>query len=286
MRAKLGIVAGGGPLPGRLVAACRADGRAVFVLALAGQADERMLPSPPDARIRIDRAGRGIALLREAGVAEVVFAGKVRRPALHELRPDGWTAKFLARIGRAYFGEDSLASALAREIEKEGFSVVGPETVIEDLIAGESLLGAVVPDPQAQSDVARGVEVARAIGGLDIGQSAIVQQGVVLGVEAAEGTDALIERCGGIRFDGPGGVLVKVSKPGQERRIDLPVIGPATVAAAAAAGLRGIAIEAGRALVVEREATVRAADEAGIFLIGVGPQAAADEKCGPAPSSS
>ena len=269
MPSRLGIVAGAGLLPAKLITACRTTGREYFVLALKGQADERILPSPPDAWIRVDEVGRGIALLRDAGARELVFAGKVRRPALHEIRPDKWSAKFVTKIGRAFFGEDSLVSAFAREIENEGFAIIAPEAVVEDLVVEEGQYGAVTPDDLARSDIARGIEVARAIGALDIGQSAIVQQGIVLGVEAAEGTDALIARCSNIGFDGAGGVLVKVSKPGQERRIDLPVIGPSTVAAAAAAGLRGIAVEAGLALIVEREATVSAADEAGIFLLGI-----------------
>ena len=108
-----------------------------------------------------------------------------------------------------------------------------------------------------------------ALGALDIGQAVIVQQGHVLGVEAAEGTDRLIERCAGLRLDGEGGVLVKIAKPGQERRIDLPTIGTATVAAAAAAGLRGIAVEAGGALVVDPDRLAAAADEAGLFVIAI-----------------
>ena len=111
--------------------------------------------------------------------------------------------------------------------------------------------------------------MARALGALDIGQAVIVQQGHVLGVEAAEGTDRLIERCAGLRLDGEGGVLVKIAKPGQERRIDLPTIGTATVAAAAAAGLRGIAVEAGGALVVDPDRLAAAADEAGLFVIAI-----------------
>ena len=108
-----------------------------------------------------------------------------------------------------------------------------------------------------------------ASGAIDVGQSVVVQQGLVLGIEAVEGTDALLKRCGPLRRAGPGGVLVKLKKPGQERRADLPTIGPQTLRAAAEAGLRGVAIEAGGALVLDREAVVAAADEAGLFVIGV-----------------
>jgi DUF1009 family protein len=123
------------------------------------------------------------------------------------------------------------------------------------------------------ADIRRGIEVSRGLGHLDVGQAAVVQDGMVLGIEAAEGTDALLARCAGLRREGPGGVLVKTRKPQQESRIDLPTIGAGTVTAAATAGLRGIAVEAGGALVVDRPAVVRAADEAGLFILGVDPDA-------------
>jgi hypothetical protein len=130
-------------------------------------------------------------------------------------------------------------------------------------------LGRHVPDAQAEDDIAVGFRVVRALGALDIGQAAVVQQGLVLGVEAIEGTDALIARCAALRREGPGGVLVKAPKPGQERRADLPAIGRRTVEAAAAAGLRGIAVEAGASFVLDRVATAAAADRAGLFVVGV-----------------
>jgi hypothetical protein len=128
-----------------------------------------------------------------------------------------------------------------------------------------------VPDAQAEDDIALGFRVVRALGALDIGQAAVVQQGLVLGLEAIEGTDALIARCAALRREGPGGVLVKAPKPGQERRADLPTIGRRTVEAAAAAGLRGIAVEAGASLVIDHAAVAVAADRAGLFVVGVAP---------------
>lgn len=269
MADKIGVVAGGGEIPGRLIEACRARGREVFVLALDGHADAGEFATAPDAWIRLGEAGKGLELLRHAGASELVFVGKVRRPSLSELRPDGWTAKFLTRIGAAFFRDNSLLSALTHALEDEGFTVVAPESLADGLLAEARLYGAVAPDAGSMADIERGIEVARSLGALDVGQGAIVQQGTVLAVEAAGGTDELIARSAALRLDAPGGVLVKVCKPGQERRIDLPTIGPATVAAAAAAGLGGIAVEAGRALVVDTPAVARAADAAGLFVIGV-----------------
>jgi DUF1009 family protein len=267
---RLGIVAGGGALPGQVAAACQASGRPFFVLAIEGYADPALVVDRPHAWVRLGAAGGlGIDLLKEAGVEDVVLVGGVRRPSLAALRPDRRTALFLARIGRAAFGDDGLLGAVVRTLEDEGFRVVGPDAILREILAVEGVYGAVAPDAAAWADIERGLAVARAIGALDIGQAAVVQQGLVLGVEAIEGTDALVARTAALRREGPGGVLVKVKKPGQETRVDLPVIGTQTVANAAAAGLRGIAVEAGAALVVDRAAVVAAADRAGLFVVGV-----------------
>jgi DUF1009 family protein len=242
----------------------------VFVLALEGHADAAKLEGADTAWIRLGEGGRGIALLHEAGVRELVLAGRVRRPALAELRPDARTAKVLAKAGLSFLGGDNaVIKTVVKELEDEGFRVVAPETLIAALIAPEGVLGRHAPDETARDDIARGLSVVRALGALDVGQAAVVQQGIVLGVEAVEGTDALIERAARLKRNGPGGVLVKAAKPGQERRVDLPAIGAETVVRAAAAGLRGVAVEAGGALVIGRAAVVRAADDAGLFVVGV-----------------
>jgi UDP-2,3-diacylglucosamine hydrolase len=269
MAAKLGIVAGAGELPVRIVEACRAAERPVFVLVFAGIADPARFDEVPHATVRLGAAGEGLRLLHENGVEELVMAGVVTRPSLKSLMPDWRAAKFFARVGARALGDDGLLRAIIEELEGEGFRVVGVDNVLGGMLAALGPLGAIKPDETAERDIARGVEVARALGALDIGQAVVVQQGIVLGVEAAEGTDALIARCGNLRRDGPGGVLVKIAKPGQERRADLPTIGPATVAAAARAGLRGIAIEAGACLLIDRAALIAAADNAGLFVSGV-----------------
>lgn len=271
MAPKLGIVAGGGELPARLIEACRSGGRPFFVIALQGFADPARIADAPHAWIRLGGAGAGVERLRAEGVEELVLAGPVRRPSLSDLRPDWWTARFLAKVGMAALGDDGLLRAVVRELEGEGFRVVGADDVLADLVAPGGRLGSVAPDTQAMVDVRRGIEVARGLGALDVGQSVVVQQGIVLGVEAIEGTDALLRRCAELRRPGPGGVLVKIAKPGQERRVDLPTVGIATVEAAAAAGLRGIAVEASGTLIVARDEVVARADALGLFLIGVAP---------------
>jgi len=241
----------------------------VFVLGFAGAADPEHFREVPHATIRLGAAAEGLRILRENGVEELVMAGPVRRPSLASLMPDWRAAKFFARIGLRALGDDGLLSAIIKELEVEGFRVVGVDSVLGGLIAPKGPVGCIEPDQQANLDIARGLEGVRALGALDVGQAAVVQQGLVLGVEAVDGTDALIARAGELRREGPGGVLVKLAKPGQERRADLPTIGVRTVEACARAGLRGIAIEAGASLIVDRAAVAAAADDAGLFVIGV-----------------
>jgi DUF1009 family protein len=149
--------------------------------------------------------------------------------------------------------------------------VVAPHELVQGLLAAEGRYGRIGPDRQARIDIARGFAAAKAIGALDIGQAVVVQQGLVLGVEAIEGTDALIARVRTLRREGAGGVLVKVPKPRQERRIDLPAIGVETLEAAAAAGLRGIAVEAGGALIIDRAKVAARADALGLFVVAMAP---------------
>jgi UDP-2,3-diacylglucosamine hydrolase len=267
----VGIIAGSGGLPRRVIESCRAAGREVFVLALEGEADREAVATVPHAWCRVGAAATALDLLRANAVSDLVLAGAVRRPSLAALRPDWRAAKILARIGYRALGDDGLLKAVIKELEREGFRVIGADQLLDEAALPEGPLGRVRPDADAKSDIAHGMRVARAIGALDIGQAVVVQQGFVLGVEAVEGTDGLLRRCASLRRDGPGGVLVKVEKPGQEKRADRPVIGPQTVILAAESGLRGIAAEAGATLVLDRNEVVRLADAAGLFVVGIRP---------------
>jgi DUF1009 family protein len=265
----LGIIAGSGGLPRRLIESCRATGREVFVLALRGEAEPEIVADVPHAWCRIGAGATGLALLRDNGVTDLVLAGAIRRPTLSAIRPDWRAAKFFAKVGYRLLGDNGLLSAVVKELEIEGFRLLGAHELLKGGAVPEGPLGRLKPSADAASDIARGIAIARAIGGLDVGQAVVVQQGLVLGVEAIEGTDALIKRCGTLRRDGPGGVLVKLAKPGQESRVDRPTIGAQTVALAAASGLRGIAAEAGATLLLDRNEVIRAADAAGLFVVGV-----------------
>ena len=266
----LGVIAGSGGLRRRLIERCRATGRAVFVLALEGEADPETVENVAHAWCRMGAAAKGLGLLRENGVTDLVLAGSIRRPTLSTIRPDWRAAKFFAKVGYRLLGDDGLLSAIGKELEIEGFRLIGAHELLDDAASvPKGPLGRLKPSAEAEADIARGIEIARAIGALDIGQAVVVQQGLVLGVEAIEGTDALLRRCAGLRRHGPGGVLVKVEKPGQETRIDRPTIGPQTLRLAAEAGLQGLAVEAGTTLLIDRDEVIRAADAAGLFVVGV-----------------
>ncbi len=270
MPRKLGIVAGGGVLPAKVAAAARAAGREVFIVGLEGFADLAILAPWPHEIRRLGAAARIIAALREHGCQDVTMIGSVRRPSLLEMRPDAEGAKLLARIGRAAFaGDDGLLAAVIRVLTEEGFHVIGAHDVLREAVGPAGVLTDARPDAQAMTDIERGVVVTRLLGSADVGQGCVVQQGLVLAVEAIEGTDAMLARAGLLRRDGVGGVLVKLVKPGQDKRADLPTIGPDTVRNAIAAGLRGVAFEAGATILAEREACLAAANAAGFFLLGL-----------------
>lgn len=272
----LGIIAGGGPLPGRVAAAAAAAGRSVFIVGLDGFADARVIGAWPNVSLRMGAAGQIIAALKARGCQDLVLIGPVRRPSFLDLRPDAEGAKLLARIGRAAFaGDDGLLKAVIRVLGEEGFQVLGAHEILNAALGPEGLLSRNAPDATAMADIRRGIAVTSALGAVDVGQGCVVRAGVVIAVEAVEGTDAMLQRCGplldALGMAKPAGVLVKSVKPGQDRRADLPTIGPDTLRRAAEAGLAGIAYEGGGTILAERETCIALADELGLFLIGYDP---------------
>lgn len=270
---KLGIVAGGGTLPQTLINHCLQNKRDFFVLAIENNADKAIFTEDiPHKWIRIGQAGTGFKLMHEQNVQEIVMIGTIRRPTLADLVPDLRTAAFFAKIGLKSVGDDGILRALINDIESENMRVVGIHEVIPDLLVKEGVLTKHKPDKQALADISRGIEVARELGKLDVGQAVIVQQGLVLGVEGIEGTDKLIERCGTYQRKGVGGVLVKLRKPQQDMRIDLPTIGTKTIENLHSAGMRGIAIHAGNALIVNEAEVIALADKYSMFICGIEPE--------------
>ena len=275
MGTPLGMIVGGGLLPQRAAAAAAAAGRTPHVVILEGFGDPADYAGYPHIVCRLGAGGRMLEWLRGTGARDLVLAGKVTRPSFLSLRPDAGAARLLPRIGmKAFGGDDSLLQAVLRVLREEGFNPMPAQDVLQELLVPEpTALTTALPDEAARQDIRRGIAVVRALGAVDVGQCAVVQQGLVLAVEAIEGTDAMLARAGSLRREGPGGVLVKILKPGQDRRVDLPTIGPDTIAGAAAAGLRGIVIEANGTIVVDRAATVAAAEAVGLFLVALDPTA-------------
>ena len=272
---KLGLIAGGGGLPLALAEHCRQTGRPCFVIRLKGFADPPLDAYPGEAA-GIAEIGRIVRLARDAGCEALCFAGIVQRPDFAALKPDIRGIAWLpGAVMAARNGDEALLRFLMNGFEKEGFAIEGAHEVMGELKLPAGPLGAHAAGGAHGADIAKAIETARAIGALDIGQGAVVCDGLVLTVEAQEGTDAMLRRVAELPADLRGtperrrGVLAKVAKPIQEERVDLPTIGVATVEGAARAGLAGIVGVAGKTLVIDREAVIRAADGAGLFVVGV-----------------
>ncbi len=269
----LGIIAGAGALPRRLAEAASGDGAKPFIVRLAGMADEDFSVFS-NVECGLAEAGKIIRSLKDAECDAVVLAGVVRRPDFSQLKPDWRGAALLPRvIAAAAKGDGAMLGVLVETLEAEGFLVIGAEEVLRGLAAPRGALGAHSPSDENWADIRKAAAIIAALGPFDIGQAAVVASGHTLGVEAAEGTDGLLDRCAKLPASARGGdrrngVLVKRPKPGQELRVDLPTIGVDTVRNADAAGLAGIAVEAGFALLIDREAIVQEADRRGLFVVG------------------
>ncbi|MBB2166521.1 UDP-2,3-diacylglucosamine diphosphatase LpxI [Gluconacetobacter sp. 1b LMG 1731] len=267
----VGILAGGGPLPGQVARTVERLGRRVFIVGFQDFAEPGVVEPWPHRYIRLAAAGEILSCLRAEGCRDLVLIGPVRRPSFSDLRPDAAGVRIMGRIGRALFsGDDGLLAAIVRVLAEEGFVIHGAHEFLSGSVGRSGVLGRIQPDSGALADIRRGQDVVEAIGRLDIGQGCVVQDGLVLAVEAMEGTDRMLLRAGECRQPGrPGGVLVKMLKPGQDLRADLPTIGSDTVRRAAEVGLRGIAFQAGATLMIDSAACVAAADETGLFLMGI-----------------
>ncbi len=274
MQPKLGILAGGGNLPSLIIESCRATGRDFFVVAFKGQANPDVVTNTQHVWLRLGAAGKAIKLLKSHSVEEIVMAGAVSRPSIFQLRPDMWTAKFLTRTSAFSLGDDGILRAITRELEeKQGFRIVSPESLVAGLVAPLGAINTHQVQSRDQADIRAAVKGALELGLRDEGQAAVARYGELIALEDVNGTDALLKRVERLvsdkNLDEPAGVLVKVAKPQQERRIDLPTIGVKTVEGAAAAKLRGIIIEADRSLIIDQAAVAALADRLGVFIIAI-----------------
>ena len=276
MEPRLALIAGNGSLPCQIADALASAGREFRIIAIKGEADARTR-AQADTELGWGEIGRLYKFLKKTGCRDVLLIGGVSsRPDFTSILGDFGTLKRLPTIIRALAGgDDSLLTKVIRLFEVEGYRVVGIKDVAPQLLASSGVLGRVQPNRGDWLDAELALRATEKLGELDIGQAAIAVGGRVVALEGAEGTDAMLQRCaelkriGRIRAKGRAGVLVKTAKPNQDLRVDLPTVGPKTIDLAVAAGLAGIAVEASGALIAEKEETLKKADAAGLFVIGI-----------------
>lgn len=262
----LAILAGHGVLPQTLA---EANPKALFV---SFEGVDVTVPTSHHLAASFNRFGALFDGLRTAGITTVTFAGAMTRPALNPAAFDAKTTALAPRLMTAMAGgDDGLLREIVAVFEGEGFTVVGPHQVVPDLVAQAGLLAGPQPDAAAMSDANRGMEILHALSGVDVGQGVVVAGGLCLGVETLQGTDAMLEFVAATpaHLRRATGVFVKAAKTGQDLRVDMPAIGPDTVASVGAAGLSGIVIASGRVLILERAKTIKAINAAGLFLLAI-----------------
>ena len=271
---KLGIISGLGNLPVSIAEAATQDGRNIYVVRLAGFEEKAMLGYPGET-IGIGQLGRLARRLREEGCEEVVLAGIVKRPNFSDMKLDFGGARLLPKVvSAARKGDDALLRVILDYFEGQGFRVIGAEEAAGDLKMGDGLFAGPQPEEAQLVDMRKAARIASEIGRLDIGQGCVVCDGLVLAVEAQEGTDGMLRRVAELDPAIKGtpknrkGLLVKRPKPIQERRIDLPTVGPDTIRAVADAGLAGIGLEQGGALLIGRDRIRELCAAHGVFVYG------------------
>ncbi|MDR0795180.1 MAG: UDP-2,3-diacylglucosamine diphosphatase LpxI [Tannerella sp.] len=268
-RKKLGMIAGDGMMPVEIIKHCNATGRELFVIGLEPFANEEALKDAPHIFAKIAEAGKMIMALKKNNVHEIVLAGGIKRPSFKEMIPDWEGLKIIAKLAMKKMSDDNLFRVVMDQIEERGFKVVGVEEVMPEMLFSAGIYGRHKPSDEDIDDINRGITVAKALGAVDVGQAVVVQEGMVLAVEAIEGTDMMLSRAAMLKKEGKAPVLIKILKPGQDRRVDLPAIGLQTIKTLKRYGMKGIAVEAGNILLIEREAVIQLADREGIFILGV-----------------
>lgn len=271
----LAILCGGGDFPAQVAKAAIQRGRDPLMIGIVGAADKG-IEAFPHFWIHLGEVGKLFRSLKERGIVEIAIVGAMTRPEFADLRLDWGALKKLASLASLFRGGDNhLLTGIGQFFESEGVSVVGVHQIAPQLLVSPGALGARAPSAQAQADARVGGALIGALSPFDVGQAAVVANGRVLAIEAAEGTDAMLARIADLRasrrlrFHGRAGVLVKAPKRDQDLRLDMPAVGLKTIEGARRAELDGVALAAGRVLIADREPLARAADEAGLFVFGL-----------------
>ena len=267
---KLGIIAAKGNLSKKLIESVH-NKFELFVVALNNETNSDLVQNIDHVWISLGEIGKAVDAMKAAQVDKIVFVGSLQKPDIFSLKLDALGTKLLAKMAKdKFFGDNKLLSVLTDFLEEQDFRVVGVHEILKDLVVEASNFTKVFPNEQDKADIDLAMKVVIQLGKLDVGQATIVQDGVVLGVEAVEGTDRLIKRCGEMKHtSNDSGVLVKLSKPGQELRTDLPTIGIETIKNIHKEGFKGIAIEAHRAIFLDQKEAIKYANEHDMFIVSL-----------------
>ena len=266
----LGIIAGKGNLIANLIAECDRQNKPYFILAFEGQTDSSLLINRFHAWTTLGKIGHGLALLHQHHITEIVMAGHFKRPAWSELSLDSTGMRWLGQLMGRSLGDDGLLKRIIKLLEADGFKVVSPESILgTTLFIPEGNLGNYAPNQDLWRDIHLGYKVLRHLSDLDIGQAIVVQQELILGIEAIEGTQELLHRCQNYRREGSQPVLVKLSKKQQETRVDRPTVGLETLESLINMAYAGMAVEANCVIMLDQQHVIAKANEHHIFITGI-----------------
>lgn len=262
-------------MPLAVAKAAERAGRAMHIVALDGWAKPEV-EAFPHSWVKIGQFGKIVKLLKQHECEDLVIVGNVERATLSNVRLDATAlANLPTLISVSTGGDNSVLAGIVTFFEDRGFRIVGAHDIAPELLAEVGTLGKRRPSGKNRDDIETAVGVISALGPFDVGQAVVVAEGYVLAVEAAEGTDRMLDRCRELKHFSvlkrkkTGGVLVKCTKPGQDRRMDLPTIGPETIRKAAEAGLAGVAVSANSVLIADREETLKEAERLRLFVVGL-----------------
>ncbi|MFT6333075.1 MAG: DUF1009 family protein [Lentimonas sp.] len=270
-KTKLAIIAGKGDLPKMIIKKCQEEGREFVVILIKDEPSNVDFLEFNHHIIGFGEISKILGILKNNDVKELVFAGGVSKPSMSGMKVDKKGAVLVSKIvGNKLFGDNNLLSTIINFFEKSGFKVVGADKIIDDLVAKRGVLGKIKPSAAMQKDIEIGQNSLKVMSDLDIGQAIVVQQKQIVGVEAIEGTDALIKRCADLKLEkGEKPILVKMKKQNQSTKIDLPALGVQTIENLIESGFAGVVVQADFCLIINQKEVVKLADEKGIFLIGV-----------------
>jgi len=273
----LAIICGGGAFPLEVARAAEAGGRAPFLVGIVGSCDGA-IEAFPHVWAHLGQIGKILGALKDRRIADVAMVGAMTRPELADLRIDWGAVKRAPELAQMFRGGDNhLLVGVAQMFEREGFRIVGVHEIAPQLLAPLGPIGGRAPSGDVEADARVGAALLTALSPFDVGQGVVVANARVIAVEAAEGTDAMLARVADLRasrrlrFKGPAGVFVKALKRDQDSRLDMPTVGAKTIEAAKRAQLQGVALAAGQVLIADRQALVRAAEEAGVAVFGFAP---------------